>query len=93
MKIVCDTCVVNRTKPQVKNRSVKSTLAVGKSNKENSKVFLILINGPQNKAGSRYDLTNNISKIFTKFLNEGKCTISLKLPEIDIQVKADPIQV
>lgn len=92
MKIVCETCVVNRSKPHVKSRSVKSTLAVGKNNKENSKVFLLLIS-PQNKSGSRYDLSNNISKIFTKFISEGKCTISLKLPEADIQIKADPVQV
>lgn len=38
------------------------------------------------------DLTNNIAKIFGKFLDEGKCTISLKMPEIDVQVKADAIQ-
>jgi LRR-repeat protein 1 len=38
------------------------------------------------------DLTNNITGIFRKFLNEGKCTISFKLPEIDLQIRANAIQ-
>jgi LRR-repeat protein 1 len=38
------------------------------------------------------DLTNNICGIFRKFVDDGKCTISFKLPEIDLQIKADCIQ-
>lgn len=38
------------------------------------------------------DLTNNIVNIFNKFINEGKCTISVKLPAHDIQIKAEAIQ-
>lgn len=38
------------------------------------------------------DLTNNLSNIFRKFVDEGKCTISFKLPEVDLQIKADSIQ-
>jgi LRR-repeat protein 1 len=38
------------------------------------------------------DLTNNIANIFRKFVDEGRSTISFKLPEIDLQIKADPIQ-
>lgn len=38
------------------------------------------------------DLTNNITNIFRKFVADGKCTISFKLPEVDLQIKADPIQ-
>lgn len=38
------------------------------------------------------DLTNNIANIFLKFVGDGKCTISLKLPELDIQIKAETIQ-
>lgn len=30
--------------------------------------------------------------MFVKFLNEGKCTIGLKVPEIDLQIKAESIQ-
>lgn len=38
------------------------------------------------------DLTNNIAKIYRKFVDEGKCTISFKQPEVDLQMKAEPIQ-
>lgn len=38
------------------------------------------------------DLTNNLCGIFGKFVNDGKCTISFKLPEVNLQIKADPIQ-
>lgn len=88
MKINCESSIVYRAKPNVKSRAVNSTLAIGKNTKsDSSKLFLLLIT-QQNKSGTRYDLNNNIQKIFTKFVNEGKCTISLKLPEHDIQVKA-----
>lgn len=30
--------------------------------------------------------------MFVKFVNEGKCTIGLKIPEVDLQVKAESIQ-
>lgn len=38
------------------------------------------------------DLTNNLCGIFRKFVDEGKCTISFTLPEVDLQIKADSIQ-
>lgn len=38
------------------------------------------------------DLTNNITNIFRKFVAEGKCTISFKVPEVDLQIKTDPVQ-
>ncbi|CAO1435159.1 unnamed protein product [Diamesa hyperborea] len=30
--------------------------------------------------------------MFVKFLNDGKCTIGLKVPEVDLQIKAESIQ-
>ena len=30
--------------------------------------------------------------MFVKFVNEGKCTIGLKIPEVDLQIKAESIQ-
>lgn len=37
-------------------------------------------------------MTNNLAGIFRKFVDQGKCTISFVLPEVDLQIKADPIQ-
>ncbi|KAG5670988.1 hypothetical protein PVAND_001213 [Polypedilum vanderplanki] len=90
MKLLCETNIIRRSNREIKTRFIKSTLAIGKKD-EKSNLCIILISS-SNKAGTKYDLTNNIAGIFRKFLNEGKCTISFQLPEIDLQIKADPIQ-
>lgn len=93
MKIICETTVVNRLYPQAKNRTQKSTVAIGTHppNKENTE-FFILVFTAQNKTGTRLKIKENIQKVFTKCLNEGKVTISFKIPEHDLQIKCDPIQ-
>lgn len=107
MKILCETNVARRANREMKGRFLKSTLAIGKKD-EKSKLCIILItsaNKSGTKYGkfSAFllfqvfqhqftDLTNNIANIFRKFIDEGKCTISFKLPEIDLQIKADPVQ-
>lgn len=93
MKLLCDTVVVNRQCPNLKSSSVKSTLAIGyhPPGKENAELFIIHFT-LKNKSGLRYKVKNNLNKIFTKFVNDGKATISFKLPEHDLQIKCDPIQ-
>lgn len=93
MKIVCETSVVNRQYSNVKNRLQKSTLAIGKHppNKENTQFYIMLFT-VKNHTGQRYQIQNNIDKVFTRFLNEGKITISFKVPEHDIQIKSDAVQ-
>lgn len=94
MKITCETNVINRLYPQAKNRTQKSTVAVGTHppNKENTE-FFILIFTAQNKTGTRYKIKDNIQKIFTKFLHDGRITISFKEPEQDLQIKCDAVQI
>lgn len=90
MKISCETNIVNRLQPNMKNRVLKSTLAIGAHppNKENPEYYLILFTAT-NKTGTRYRIKNNIEKVFTKCLNQGKITVSFKDPQIDLQMNGD----
>ncbi|XP_013098471.2 leucine-rich repeat protein 1 [Stomoxys calcitrans] len=99
MKILCETQVQNRlTQSNKTPRMVKATLAVGfnTSAKDNtgqcSKELEIILFTPQEKMGTRYKVKNNIEKMFTKFLKDGKATISFKQPAENLMIKCDPIQ-
>uniref|UniRef100_A0A1A9WZU5 PIF1/LRR1 pleckstrin homology domain-containing protein n=1 Tax=Glossina brevipalpis TaxID=37001 RepID=A0A1A9WZU5_9MUSC len=99
MKILCETQVINRHTQTTKSpRMVKATLAVGyhrtaKDDSESSRKSLEIIHfTPQNKLGTRYKIYNNVEKIFTKFLQDGKATISFKQPAENLLIKCDPIQ-
>lgn len=93
MKILCETQVINRQLPNAKSRTAKATLAIGyhPPGKENAELLIIHFT-PQNKIGVRYKVKDNLEKVFTKFLNDGKATISFKTPEHNIQIKCDPLQ-
>ena len=98
MKILYETQVVNRLTGAPPPRSVKSTLGVGYncSNKDangnTNKSLEIIHFRPQNKNGKRYKVRANIEKLFTKFLQDGKATISFKEPPENVMIKCDPIQ-
>ncbi|XP_063708722.1 leucine-rich repeat protein 1 [Culicoides brevitarsis] len=94
MKITCETTILNRQFPQAKPRAQKSTVAIGTHppNKENTEFFVIIFNS-QHKTGLRYKLKDNIQRVFTKFIDEGKIQIQFKEPEYDLQLKGDPVQV
>lgn len=92
MKLICEISVYNRMTPQVKPRSQQSTLALGYhppgAAKDADNLFLIHFTAT-NKVGTRYKLKSNIEKVFTKFVKEGKSTISLKQPQHDLQIRCD----
>lgn len=94
MKLICEISVHNRLVPHVKPRSQQSTLALGYhppgAAKDPDNLFLIHFTAT-NKVGTRYQLKRNIEKIFTKFVNDGKTTISLKQPAHDLQIRCEPI--
>lgn len=81
--------------PHVKPRSQQSTLALGYhppgAGKDVENLFLIHFTAV-NKVGTRYKLKRNIEKVFTKFVQDGKTTLSLKQPPHDLQIRCDPIQ-
>uniref|UniRef100_A0A1A9WZU6 PIF1/LRR1 pleckstrin homology domain-containing protein n=1 Tax=Glossina brevipalpis TaxID=37001 RepID=A0A1A9WZU6_9MUSC len=99
VKILCETQIINRQMhTAITPRTVKATLAVGyhcaaKDDSGSSRKSLEVIHfTPQNKLGTRYKIYNNVEKIFTKFVQDGKATISFKQPAENLLIKCDPIQ-
>lgn len=95
MKLICEISVHNRLAPHVKPRSQQSTLALGYhppgAAKEVDNLFLIHFTAI-NKVGTRYKLKRNLDRVFTKFVQDGKTTISFKQPPHDLLIRCDPIQ-
>lgn len=95
MRFNCEIQINNRQLPSLNMKGKKSTrcsLAIGKQSgeiKDSSKLF-IHICSLQNKQGNKYKIWNNIQAVFTKFVHEGKFTIQLKEPSLDLCIKAEP---
>ncbi|XP_058825057.1 leucine-rich repeat protein 1 [Topomyia yanbarensis] len=92
MKLVCETCVIKRAMPAGKRVFQKTILAVGKNSDKKPDETVIMLITNANKSGTKYGLKKNISKIFTRFLAEGKATISFNIPEHDVQIKCEVVQ-
>lgn len=95
MKLICEISVHNRLAPHVKPRSQQSTLALGYhppgAEKDPENLFLIHFS-TTNKVGTRYKLKRNIEKVFTKFVQDGKATLSFKQPPHDLLIRCESIQ-
>lgn len=93
MRVLCEASVIDRNQPQHKGRRLKSAISIGyhSRNEEKAEMFLLHEN-VANKTGRRYKVKQNINKMFLKFLNEGKATISFKEPPHDLQINCDKIQ-
>lgn len=95
MKLVCTVAVANRIQTTFSSKSdtkhVKSTLAICKHPK-NENDFMIIHFSLQNKTGTKYKLSNNVSNVLTRFVHEGKATIQFKEPSYNLFIKADVLQ-
>uniref|UniRef100_A0A2L2YNF8 Leucine-rich repeat protein 1 n=1 Tax=Parasteatoda tepidariorum TaxID=114398 RepID=A0A2L2YNF8_PARTP len=98
MKITCGVEVGNRNASSVKNKkhSVATLALCPKTKKKelqsDEDIYLILCTH-QSPRGTKYKIFNNVDKLFTKFINEGKATIRFKAPPHDVIIsKADPLQ-
>uniref|UniRef100_UPI00398EE381 leucine-rich repeat protein 1 isoform X1 n=2 Tax=Pristiophorus japonicus TaxID=55135 RepID=UPI00398EE381 len=98
MKLQCEVEVINRMLPTfgMRNRGKgnRAVLSIGKHHdrniKNNSATIHLLICTLKDKAGCKYKLKENIEQFFTKFVEEGKATIRLKEPAVDVCLsKAD----
>uniref|UniRef100_A0A182PXQ4 PIF1/LRR1 pleckstrin homology domain-containing protein n=1 Tax=Anopheles epiroticus TaxID=199890 RepID=A0A182PXQ4_9DIPT len=92
MKLICETCTINRAVTGGSRAFQRTILAIGKGSerKEDGIKIMLIKNG--NTAGIKYNVLKNISKVFTRFLEEGKATISFLAPEHDVQIKSDQVQ-
>lgn len=90
MKLLCSALLVNRAAPNAKTKSANSTIALCKQPGTNE--FCIILFTARNQQGTRYNLKNNIEKVFARYVNEGKSTIQFKQPPHDICIQANSIQ-
>ncbi|XP_065331993.1 leucine-rich repeat protein 1 [Cloeon dipterum] len=85
MKIICDLCINNLDYAGlmvVRNRARRCQISV--INGDVSQRLFLIVQSADNKTGTRYDLTGNIDRMFERFVSEGKCTIRLKSPHVDL---------
>ncbi|KAM9465955.1 leucine-rich repeat protein 1 isoform 2-T2 [Clarias gariepinus] len=96
MKLQCDVEVVNRMLPtfgvKSKGRGSRAVLSIGKhvdKSTQRTNVYLLICT-VKDRAGTKYKLKENIERFFTCFVEEGKATVRLKEPMVDICMsKAD----
>ncbi|KAL5281275.1 LRR1 family protein [Megaselia abdita] len=95
MKILCDTQItINKNGTSGPPRkSKKATLAIGYKNpgKDNAELQILHFTR-QNPSGTKYKVNNNIRRLYTNFIKDGKATIAFIDPEEDLMLKCDPIQ-
>lgn len=93
MKLHCNIEINNRlsTTNVVRRKSQRSILAIGRQTIKNTEIY-IFWQTLQNKQGTKYKIDNNIDKIFTKFIDEGKATIRFIDPPHDLIIQSDTIQ-
>ncbi|XP_025989436.1 leucine-rich repeat protein 1 isoform X2 [Solenopsis invicta] len=72
-------------------RRSQSILAFSKKSTDDDDVCLYL-QTRQNKRGTKYQITKNIERVFTKFVDNGKITIRLTQPSHDLIIQSDTIQ-
>ena len=95
MRVKCQIKAVNRKAARsgitgAVGKAAQATLFVAR--KQGDVVFLVYCTA-KNKEGVKFLIKNNIQQVFTRFLKEGKATIQVKMPEIDLHIdKAHPME-
>ncbi|CAM9829640.1 unnamed protein product [Lampetra fluviatilis] len=98
MRLQCDVETSSRLLPSCglrgRGRGIWSVLTIGarggggdggdKDGKNAHGQLWLMVCSSKDKAGSRYKLKGNIEQLFTKFVDEGKATVRLKEPPVDL---------
>ncbi|EDV29187.1 uncharacterized protein TRIADDRAFT_52818 [Trichoplax adhaerens] len=108
MKVVADVEVVSRDVAlrgiSYKSRSSRSVLTIGNKTKplsihikqdqcKEKGDLLLLVCTRSNPSGRQYKLKGNVEQLFGKFIHDGKGTIRLKSPPVDLCLsKANPVE-
>lgn len=94
MRILCDITVLsNNVQPPTSVKHAKATLAISwhPPNKPESELYLILFKN-KHQSTQKFRIKDNLCRVFNRFADEGKLTLSFKEPNQSIQIKADPVQ-
>jgi len=91
MKLLCVVGISTRSGKGLHQtrKPAKATISIFQKNGESA----MQIYTEKTKNGEKYKLRNNITQCRTKFLQEGKLTIELKEPSVNLMIsKAEPAQ-
>ncbi|KAK3092859.1 hypothetical protein FSP39_007993 [Pinctada imbricata] len=100
MRISCSVDLINRISPSLsvkkQSKGGHAQLSIGKKPSHDGikegTMFLMMCTA-KDKNGTKYLIKDNIMQIFGKFVQEGKATVRLKDPEVDLLIsKADSLQ-
>ncbi|XP_075387648.1 leucine-rich repeat protein 1 isoform X2 [Tenrec ecaudatus] len=107
MKLHCEVEVVSRHLPALglrnRGKGVRAVLNLCQQEPEGlprsrfrdevggSHAACLLVSTLKDKRGTRYELKENIEQFFTKFVDEGKATVRLKEPLVDICISKNSI--
>lgn len=94
MRVKCQVEIVNRSAASQglhpRGKSTQSSLCLAK--KPGDVVFMMHFTA-RDKQGMKYKMKKNIMQIFGKFLSEGKATVRLHEPPVDLCIKgANPVE-
>nr|XP_055159556.1 leucine-rich repeat protein 1 isoform X3 [Nyctereutes procyonoides] len=98
MKLHCEAEVVSRQLPALgmrnRGKGVRAVLSLcqqtargqprARGERSGAHLTCLFISTLKDKRGTRYELKENIEQFFTKFVDEGKATVRLKEPPVDI---------
>lgn len=92
MLLRCEVIVVNRCVSTTELRKCYATFCLLKKNdKCGEDVVSFVVHTSKNKSGDKYQIKGNILQAHSKFIEEGKCTLSMKDPPHDLIIsKANP---
>ncbi|KAL1790276.1 leucine-rich repeat protein 1 isoform X1 [Sigmodon hispidus] len=100
MRLCCEVDVVSRHLPALglksRGKGVQAVVSLclpprGNELQSGPSRACLLISTRKDKQGTRYELKENIEQLFIKFVDEGKATVRLKEPPVDICLsKANP---
>uniref|UniRef100_A0A669PWH1 Leucine rich repeat protein 1 n=1 Tax=Phasianus colchicus TaxID=9054 RepID=A0A669PWH1_PHACC len=96
MRLQCDVEVVSRLLPTCglrgRGRGSRALLSLGRQpGRARGGVYLMVCTA-RDRAGVRYQVQDNVERFFTRFVEEGKATVRLKEPAVDVCLSKNPVQ-
>ncbi|XP_042302405.1 leucine-rich repeat protein 1 [Sceloporus undulatus] len=88
MRLQCEVAVASRLLPSAglrgPGRAVRALLSLGRP--PGAAGVWLLVSTARHRPGSKYQLRENVEHLFTKFVEEGKATVRLKEPAVDVHL-------
>ncbi|XP_041514448.1 leucine-rich repeat protein 1 isoform X3 [Microtus oregoni] len=94
MRLPCEVEVLSRHLPVLglksRGKGVRAVVSLCQAPRaESGGRACLLVSTMKDKRGTRYELKENIEQLFNKFVDEGKATVRLKEPPVDICLSKD----